>query len=348
MENTLQQKIEEAEKKGLSQVSRTHLLSADKSWLNKINAWKNELEEIREQKLKGSLVRSRAQYVDANEKPFKFFLNLENNNFISKHIMEIKKGDTSIRNPNEILNEMHSFYQSLYNHKNTTGINESLLFKNLPGKMSHLNEQDKLTLDAEIPMQELETIILKSQNNKSPGTDGFSNEFFRILWPHINMILLKLMKSYRDKGTIDQNHNMGIITCIPKGGKLHSELKNWRPITLLNSLYNFFSAILAERIKLILPKLINTVQKGFMNGRFISENSRLIHDVINKYSLQNLKGLIILIDFEKAFNSLSWEFIRKSLEIFNFNNITLNWVKSLQENSASEIFKMVIFRQKIT
>ena len=84
MENTLQQKIEKAKKK-------EHLLSADKSWLNKINAWKNELEEIRAQKLKGSLVRSKAQYVDANEKPFKFFLNLENNNFISKHIMEIKK-----------------------------------------------------------------------------------------------------------------------------------------------------------------------------------------------------------------------------------------------------------------
>ena len=132
---------------------------------------------------------------------------------------------------------MSSFYLSLYNHKITASINESLFFKNLPGKMSHLNEQDKLTLDAEITMQELETIILKGKNNKSPGTDGFSNEFFLIIWPHINMILLKLMKSYRDKGTIDQNQNMGIITCIPKGGKLRSELKYWRPITLLIYIY---------------------------------------------------------------------------------------------------------------
>ena len=93
---------------------------------------------------------------------------------------------------------------------------------------------------------------------------------------------------------------------------MRNDLKNWRPITLLNSIYKFYSDILAERIKLILPKLIHPDQKGFVNGRFIGENSRLTYDIINDCEIQNSKGLIILIDFEKAFDSISWKFILNS------------------------------------
>ena len=86
-------------------------------------------------------------------------------------------------------------------------------------------------------------------------------------------------------------------------------------------------------MKTVLPKLIHTDQKGYINDGFIRENSRLIYDIIHECSSQNLKGLIVLIDFEKAFDWLSWNFIRKSLEIFRFSDSTIKWVKSLQENS---------------
>ena len=82
----------------------------------------------------------------------------------------------------------------------------------------------------------------------------------------------------------------GTITCIPKGGKIRNELKNWRPITLLNSVYKFYSSIIANRIKNILPKLIFPDQKGFINGRFIGENTRLIYDVINECNNKTIKA----------------------------------------------------------
>ena len=138
------------------------------------------------------------------------------------------------------------------------------------------------------------------------------------------------MKSYRQKNTLNAAQLEGTITCIPKGGKVRNNLKNWRPITLLNSIYKFFSGIIAERIKIVLPNLIHSDQKGFVNGRIIGENTRLIYDIIDEINRQNSKGLIILIDFEKAFNSISWEFISKTLNMFNFGDNTINWIKSLQ------------------
>ena len=76
------------------------------------------------------------------------------------------------------------------------------------------------------------------------------------------------MNFYRENGYLNKSQLSGIITCIPKGGKVRNDLKNLRPITLLNSIYKFYSGILAERIKLILPKIIHQDQKGFINGRF--------------------------------------------------------------------------------
>ena len=130
---------------------------------------------------------------------------------------------------------------------------------------------------------------------------------------------------------------MGIITCIPKGDKLRNKLKNWRPITLLNSIYKFYSGIWANRIKKYLPKLIGDSQTGFVMNRFIDENTRLTLDILNESKFENTDGLLILVDFEKAFDSISWDFISKILKLFNFSEKTIQIIKSLQKNSFSKI-----------
>ena len=79
---------------------------SDLEWIRDFNDKENELEEIREYKLKGSLIRARWQQLSEGEKTSKFFLNLENRNFVSKHIRELKKGSHSITKPNYILNEI--------------------------------------------------------------------------------------------------------------------------------------------------------------------------------------------------------------------------------------------------
>ena len=143
------------------------------------------------------------------------------------------------------------------------------------------------------------------------------------------------MNHFFKEKSISSNHLMGIITCIPKGDKLRNKLKNWRPITLLNSLYKFYSGIWANRIKQHLPKLIGENQTGFVQNRFIGENTRLTLDILTESKFENTSGLLILIDFEKAFDSISWEFISK----INFSSQTIQVIKSLQKNSLSKIIQ---------
>ena len=326
--------------KDIQALDELFILDMTDSILEKnLNEKKRELETLRDIKLKGSFVRSRVKDYNLGEKPNKHFLNLENYNFVSKNIKELLLDDgTNLSKPPDILEEMRRFYQSLYNSKQVKPLDES----NLSGFSSHFNilsDDERVALDAEITEGELKTQVFKSGLNKSPGPDGFTNEFYRVLWSKIKTLLLNLMRHFFEQKHINQNHLMGIITCIPKGDKLRNKLKNWRPITLLNSIYKFYSGIWANRIKKNLPKLIGNSQTGFVQNRFIGENNILTLDILKESEVENLSGLLILVDFEKAFDSISWDYISKTLNLFNFSDQTIQVIKSLQKDSTSKILQ---------
>ena len=80
-------------------------------------------------------------------------------------------------------------------------------------------------------------------------------------------------------------------------------MKNWRPISLSNVVYKLALSVIADRVKQ--TDLIHKNQKGFMAGRFIGEIIRFICEVLFVTKHQNIPGLILSIDFEKAFDKVS-------------------------------------------
>ena len=113
-------------------------------WINELKETNDQLEEIREHKLKGALIRSRWQQSNKREKPSIFFLNLENKNYISKHIRELKIDNKIIQDPKQILEEMRLFYEKLYTDKNNIELEQSSLshFKDKINKISDKEKED--------------------------------------------------------------------------------------------------------------------------------------------------------------------------------------------------------------
>ena len=99
------------------------------------------------------------------------------------------------------------------------------------------------------------------------------------------------------------------------------------------------SAVIANRLKTVLDKLISEEQKGFIAGRFIAENVRTIYDVLFETKNQELPDLILSIDFEKAFDTVSWKFIVKVLKYFNFGPSVIKWINVFQNGSESCIIQ---------
>ena len=79
---------------------------------------------------------------------------------------------------------------------------------------------------------------------------------------------------------------------------------------MLNLGYEITTKALALRLKKVLPSIINDAQTGYMEGRFIGENIRLISDILHFTTRQNLEGIALFIECEKAFDSLEWDFLR--------------------------------------
>ena len=111
------------------------------------------------------------------------------------------------------------------------------------------------------------------------------------------------------KGQLSTTQKEGVIKGRPKGDKSKDLIKNWRPISLLNVVYKIVSACIAKRLKSVLPSLINEDQTGFMANRYIGDNIRLIYDLISYLYRENKPGLLLCLDFEKAFDSVDWKFV---------------------------------------
>ena len=169
-------------------------------------------------------------------------------------------------------------------------------------------------LEGKLTYQEASFALKNMKNNTSPGSDGYTVEFFKFFWKDIGIFLIRSMNEGYNKGELSITQKQGIISILPKGDKPREFIKNWRPISLLNVSYKIASAWVANRMKKVLSYLIHENQKGFLKGRYIGENTRLIYDVLHFTKDKNIPGILLMIDFEKAFDSVSWKFMYKTLK----------------------------------
>ena len=92
------------------------------------------------------------------------------------------------------------------------------------------------------------------------------------------------------------------------------------------------SKVIASSIKSVLPNIIHHNQTGYVKDRFIGETIQSIYDIMDYTVEKNIPGLLIFIDFEKAFDSVEWDFLFKCLEAFNFGSDFLHWIKTFYKN----------------
>ena len=314
----------------LSTIEKNNPISEEDT--TKIEEIRNELEQLRKKKIEGILVRSRANWINEGEKPTHYFCNLENRNFVNKTISFLEKPNGEIiENQAEILKEVETFYSSLYSKRPVNNVDISNILFEAP----KLAIQDVDILKREITFHEIALALKDMKNNKSPGPDGFTVEFFKFFFCDIGNFYVRSINEGLNHGKLSITQYQGVITCIPKGDKPKQFLKNWRPISLLNVSYKILSSCIALRIQKVLPNIIHNSQKGFMKGRYIGENIRLLYDILAYTKAENLPGLIITIDFEKAFDSVSWCFIEKALVFFGFPDKIVHWFKTLYRNPTS-------------
>ena len=305
--------------------------------LKEFDRLKNELNRLYETKARGAILRSKVKWVEFGEKPNKYFFNMEKKNYNKKVIIELKQPDGKITvNDHEIMSDIETFYKNLYTSNIETNSDAFDGFvHNL--NFAKLSNEEKMSLEGEITREECKNILKTFQNGKSPGEDGYTAEFYKQFFSFLGQDLTDSLNAVFEFGEMSVSQRRGVITLLPKEDSDELLLSNWRPITLLNVDYKIASKAIAKRIERVLPYLIHPDQTGFMKGRYIGQNIRLINDILRQTELQKIPGILLLLDFQKAFDTLEWSFIQKTLNLLNFGDGVKRWISTFYNNSESSV-----------
>ena len=300
-----------------------------------ISKIKEELFDIYTRRGEGSKIRSRVKWWEEGEKSTRYFHNLEKTRGKDKvwHRIKNKHGDL-VFDPYEIQKCQVDFYKELYTAN--SAMNEDSKTDILKHLDKVLDERSKGKLDEDISMAEVIHALKKQKNNKSPGPDGIPVEFYKMYWHTVGEELLNVFHSGLDNRRLAHSQYLAVIKLLYKKGP-REDIKNWRPICLLNADYKLLSKVLAERIKSVLPKIIHSDQKGGVDGRYIGENIRLIEDVLYEMENENSDAVILMLDMEKAFDRVEWGWLFKVLAHFNFGERFISWLMTIYQHAQCSI-----------
>ena len=176
--------------------------------------------------------------------------------------------------------------------------------------LKRLTADEKTLCEGLISKEEAESALSKMKSNKSPGLDGLSNEFYKCFWTDIGDLVVASFNEAFGKEILSESRNTSVISLIFKKGE-RTDLRNYRPISLANTDYKLLAHILANRLQKVLDKIISPDQTGYIKKRYIGTNIRKILDTIQYTSDKNQTGILLFLDFEKAFDTVEWPFLFK-------------------------------------
>ncbi|CAI7934905.1 Hypothetical predicted protein [Podarcis lilfordi] len=219
----------------------------------------------------------------------------------------------NIQNPAEIRNCFQRYFKQLYTQGPLKGTDLDQFLKT--NGLQKISQENKLMLNYKITEQEIEGAIQNMQLGKSPGPDGLTSRYYRSLKEWLIQPLKEVCNEIMEGRRAPESWKEAYITLVPKTETEKTQLKNYRPISLLNVDYKIFADILAKRFKKVLMEEIHKDQAGFLPGRHLSDNLRNIIDILEKLEVNiNTKAVLIFVDAEKAFDNISWSFMKKNLQ----------------------------------
>lgn len=305
---------------------------------NTVEAWnqivqiKEDLNILQDNKTAGAMVRSKANWMLYGEKMSSFFFQLEKYNNKKKTMTKlIKDNGEVITGTKDILQYQFQFYTHLYQQP-------EMELQPLPFCVHKLlTREERDSINGPLTIMEIDKSLQQMTPNKTPGPNGLSLNFYQKFWNKIRGLLFQVYTISLEEGELHQTAYEGILTLLPKKDRDILRLKNWRPLSMLNNDYKILSKALANRMQLVMPRIIDEEQCGFMKNRFIGDNILSLQSIIQYLHDSQQEAWLMTADLEKAFGLIHHEAIWATLDYFNLGFTFINFVKTLYQKSSVRV-----------
>ena len=331
--------------------------------MEQITITQAKLEQLETKKLFDILSTKKNYQLLNDERPTKTFLNIEsskegyseitrlrikNPNFnIDKQEDATNKPFFEITDTKQIRRELHTAFQDIYKLQPNIDISQNAIthFLSSDGDTKPLEELEKRkipkrmanSMEGMLTTQELTHCLFKVMKGaSSPGLDGFTVNHLRVFWEDLKTLTTNALNASFGN-TLTPSLRKAIVKLLRKGTKDPTIAGNYRPISLLSIFYKLASCAITQRIKPAVEAIIGRQQKAYIKHNNIGS---CIINIINliKHTMKSQKSaLILLIDFRKAFDSISHTFIHNTLKTLGFGPDIISWISTFLKNRNAQI-----------
>jgi mannosylglycoprotein endo-beta-mannosidase len=160
--------------------------------------------------------------------------------------------------------------------------------------------------------------IFLMEHNKASGPDGFPAEFYQTFWDTIKSDLLDLFNVLHAGQLELFRLNFGEVILLPKVNQAE-RIQQFRPICLLNVCFKIFMKVATIRLNTVADHVVRPSQTAFLQGRNILDGVVILHEAVHELHTKKLNGVILKLDFEKAYDKVKWSFLQQTLRMKGFS-----------------------------
>ena len=280
--------------------------------MNKINTLKAQITKLNLEKGQKLANRLKTKWYNEGERSNKYFLAMLRKKEANGQLKELIIEDREESEPERIENYVTDFYKKLYNQKFERGTEEEQT--RVLRSLEPLNREELLKINQPLTLEILRN-TLQGTSDSCPGPDGIPYSYLKATWGWYGPTLLEAWEHSLRTNSLPESHRVSWLRLIPKAGKNTKDLKNWRPITLSNCDHKIITKALSKILAENIERIVSGNQTAYLKSRSIADNLRLVA-LANKIANRdtNIKGLLIALDAQKAFDSVSHDYIKSVLE----------------------------------
>ena len=278
--------------------------------------------------LEGSKIRSRAKWLEDGEAPTSYFLKLERQKHEKNSVTSIlDSNDVEVFSLPEITKAHEEFYANLFS---PSPIDDNVQKHLLSHVTRRLSKAGRDLCEGDLTLAEATDSLKKSNNNKTPGPDGLTVEFYATFWDRLGPLLVSVFNTCLADSDLCSSMKTSVTRLVFKKGD-KKNLKNWRPISLLNVDYKICSKALSIRLSKVLDMIVNPDQSCSVPGRSIASNLILLRDTLDYIEKTNEPAILVSLDQEKAFDRVNHTFLMNLLKHYGFGPSFQNWIRAKTE-----------------
>ncbi|GJU33149.1 RNA-directed DNA polymerase, eukaryota [Tanacetum coccineum] len=264
---------------------------------------------------------------DENSKYFHGIINKKRSQLAIRGVLV--DGDWCI-DPGKVKDVFMQHFAARFKKPNSTRFKLNFVFPN------RLSDEQVENMDQLISRDEIKSAVWSCGENKSPGPDGYTFEFFRRYWNFIGPDLCSAVECFFDKGSFPMGNNASFIALIPKVPDA-KYVTDYRPISLIGSVYKVITKVLANRLATVVSDLVSDTQSAFVANRQILDGPFILNEVLTWCKRKRKQAMIFKVDFAKAYDSVRWDYLMEVLQAFGFGPNWCKWVRGTLSSAMASV-----------